>query len=163
MFLFCWYFDFLCKFKIFNEPWYIDKRSFLLYFAYFFSSKLKDWSLKLAYASRFMQNMAVDSFIENKKIKIVIKFQFKNFMTYLARVANSMIIFSASYLLIFCFYLLLTPGEDVKDAAWWWRMENSLSKSNRQNNWLSRITNCSPFWSWWPQTMQLKHWEWEIR
>ena len=97
MFLLCWYFDFLCKFKIFNEPWYIDKRSFLLYFAYFFSSKVKDWSLKLAYASQFMQNMAVDSLIENIKTKIVIKFHLRNFMTYLARVANSMVIFSASY------------------------------------------------------------------
>ena len=97
MFLFCWCFDFLCKFKIFNEPWYIDKRSFLLYFAYFFSSKLKNWSLKLAYASQFMQNMAVDSLIEKIKTKIIIKFHFINFMIYLARVANSMVFFSASY------------------------------------------------------------------
>ena len=72
------------------------QKKFLLYFAYFFSSKVKDWSLKLAYASQFMQNMAVDSLIENKKTKIVIKFQFINFMTYLAWVANSMVIFSAS-------------------------------------------------------------------
>ena len=43
-----------------------------------------------------MQNMAVDSLIENIKAKIVIKFDFTNFMTYLARVANSMVIFSAS-------------------------------------------------------------------
>ena len=97
MFLFCWYFDFLCKFKIFNGPWYIDKISFLLYFAYFFSCKLKDWKLKLAYASQFMQNMAIDSLIENIKTKIVIKFHFINFMTYLARVANSVVIFSVSY------------------------------------------------------------------
>ena len=44
-----------------------------------------------------MQNMAVDSLIENIKTKIVIQFRFINFMTYLARVANSMVIFSASY------------------------------------------------------------------
>ena len=47
-----------------------------------------------------MQNMAVDSLLENIKTKIVIKFHFINFMTYLARVANSMVIFSASYLLV---------------------------------------------------------------
>ena len=44
-----------------------------------------------------MQNMVVGSFIENIKTKIFIKFHFINFMTYLARVANSMVIFSASY------------------------------------------------------------------
>ena len=44
-----------------------------------------------------MQNMVVGSFIENIKTKIVIKFHFVNFMTYLARVENSMVIFSASY------------------------------------------------------------------
>ena len=44
-----------------------------------------------------MQNMAVDSLIENIKTKIIIKFHFINFMIYLARVANSMVIFSASY------------------------------------------------------------------
>ena len=44
-----------------------------------------------------MQNIAVDSLIENIKIKIVIKFHFINFISYLARVANSMVIFSASY------------------------------------------------------------------
>ena len=97
MFLFSWYFDFLCKFKIFNEPWSLDKMSFLLNLAYFFSCKIKDWNLKLAYASQFMQNMVVGSFIENIKTKIFIKFHFINFMTYLARVANSMVIFSASY------------------------------------------------------------------
>ena len=43
-----------------------------------------------------MQNMAVDSLIKNIETKIVIKFQFINFMTYLTRVANSMVIFSAS-------------------------------------------------------------------
>ena len=98
MFLFSWYFDFLCKFKIFNEPWSLDKMSFLLNLAYFFSCKIKDWNLKLAYASQFMQNMVVGSFIENIKTKIFIKFHFINFTTYLARVANSMVIFSASYL-----------------------------------------------------------------
>ena len=98
MFLFSWYFDFLCKFKIFNEPWSLDKMSFLLNLAYFFSCKIKDWNLKLAYASQFMQNMVVGSFIENIKTKIFIKFHFINFMTYLARVANSMVIFSASYI-----------------------------------------------------------------
>ena len=45
-----------------------------------------------------MQNMVVGSFIENIKTKIFIKFHFINFMTYLARVANSMVIFSASYI-----------------------------------------------------------------
>ena len=44
-----------------------------------------------------MQNMVVGSFIENIKTKIFIKFHFINFTTYLARVANSMVIFSASY------------------------------------------------------------------
>ena len=44
-----------------------------------------------------MQNMAVDSLIENIKTKIIIKFHFINFMIYLARVANSMVIFGASY------------------------------------------------------------------
>ena len=44
-----------------------------------------------------MQNMAVDSLIEKIKTKIVIEFYFINFMTYLALVANSMVIFSASY------------------------------------------------------------------
>ena len=68
-----------------------------MYFAYFFSCEIKDWGLKLAYASQFMQNMAVDSLIENIKTKIIIKFHFINFMIYLARVANSMVIFSASY------------------------------------------------------------------
>ena len=47
-----------------------------------------------------MQNMVVGSFIENIKTKIFIKFHFINFMTYLARVANSMVIFSASYMLL---------------------------------------------------------------
>ena len=102
MFLFCWYFDFLCKFKIFNEPWSLDKMSFLLNLAYFFSCKIKDWNLKLAYASQFMQNMVVGSFIENIKTKIFIKFHLINFTTYLARVANSMVIFSASYLVGSC-------------------------------------------------------------
>ena len=41
--------------------------------------------------------MVVGSFIENIKTKIFIKFHFINFMIYLARVANSMVIFSASY------------------------------------------------------------------
>ena len=41
--------------------------------------------------------MVVDSLIENIKTKIIIKFHFINFMIYLARVANSMVIFSASY------------------------------------------------------------------
>ena len=45
-----------------------------------------------------MQNMVVGSFIENIKTKNFIKFHFINFMTYLARVANSMVIFSASYI-----------------------------------------------------------------
>ena len=71
-------------------------KSFLLNLAYFFSCKIKDLNLKLAYASQFMQNMACDSLIENIKTKIIIKFHFINFMTYLARVANSMVIFSAS-------------------------------------------------------------------
>ena len=69
---------------------------FFTEFCIFFSCKIKDWNLKLAYASQFMQNMAVDSLIENIKAKMVIKFHFTNFMTYLARVANSMVIFSAS-------------------------------------------------------------------
>ena len=43
-----------------------------------------------------MQNMAVDSLIKNIETKIVIKFQFINFMTYLAWVAIFMVIFSAS-------------------------------------------------------------------
>ena len=43
-----------------------------------------------------MQNMVVGSFIENIKTKIFIKFYFINFMTYLAHVANSMVIFSAA-------------------------------------------------------------------
>ena len=97
MFLFCWYFDFLCKFKIFNGPWYIDKASFLFYFACFFSCKTKDLRLILPYASYFMQNMYVDSLIENIKAKFFIKFHFIKFMIHLARVANLMIIFSASY------------------------------------------------------------------
>ena len=95
MFLFCWYFDFLCKFKIFNGPWYIDKASFLFYFACFFSCKTKDLRLILPYASYFMQNMYVDSLIENIKAKFFIKFHFIKFMIHLARVANLMIIFSA--------------------------------------------------------------------
>ena len=41
--------------------------------------------------------MAVDSLIENIKIKIVIKFHLIDFMIYLDRVANFMVIFSASY------------------------------------------------------------------
>ena len=102
MFLFCWYFDFLCKFKIFNELCYIDKISFSLFFACFLSCVIKEWIVKLANASQFMQNMAVNSLIENIKTKIVIKFHFINSMTYLARVAYSMVIFSASYDL--CFY-----------------------------------------------------------
>ena len=97
MFLFCWYFDFLCKFKIFNELCYIDKISFSLFFACFLSCVIKEWIVKLANASQFMQNMAVDSLIENVKTKIVIKFHLINVMTFLARVANSMVIFSASY------------------------------------------------------------------
>ena len=41
--------------------------------------------------------MAVDTLIENIKTKIVIIFNIINLMTYLARVANSMVIFSASF------------------------------------------------------------------
>ena len=67
-----------------------------MYFAYFFSCKIKDWKLKLVYACQFMQNMAVDNVIENIKAKIVIKFHFINFLTCLVWVTNSMVIFSAS-------------------------------------------------------------------
>ena len=79
MFLFCWYFDLLCKFEISNELWYIDKISFSLYFAYFFSCIIKEWILKLAYASQYMQNMAVDSLIENKNCHL---FHLINSMAY---------------------------------------------------------------------------------
>ena len=41
--------------------------------------------------------MVIGGFIENIKTKIFIKFHFINFMTYLAWVANFMVIFSASY------------------------------------------------------------------
>ena len=44
-----------------------------------------------------MQNMYVDSLIENIKTKIFIKFHFTKFMIHLAWVANLMVIFSASY------------------------------------------------------------------
>ena len=60
-----------------------------------------------------MQNMAVDSLIENIKTKIVIKFHFINFMIYLARVANSMVIFSASYIEI----LVELIGTNAKDDS----------------------------------------------
>ena len=59
---------------------------------------IKDWILNLAYASQFMQNMGVDSLIENIRTKIFIRFHLTNFMTYLARLANSMVVFSASYI-----------------------------------------------------------------
>ena len=143
MFLFCWYFDFLCKFKIFNEPWYIDKRSFLLYFAYFFSSKVKDWSLKLAYASQFMQNMAVDSLIENIKAKIIIKFHFTNFMIYLARVTNSMVIFSASY--VFKVFFCMARANE----------HNAYIYSLR----LSAPNYCGIVWFRWP-AFWWWHWSW---
>ena len=124
MFLFCWYFDFLCKFKIFNEPWSLDKMSFLLNLAYFFSCKIKDWNLKLAYASQFMQNMVVGSFTEYIKTKIFIKFHFINFMTYLARVANSMVIFSASYQ-----YFWEKKCVEISPLYAPWRLEEQCSVS----------------------------------
>ena len=133
MFLFCWYFDFLCKFKIFNEPWYIDKISFLLYFIYFFSCKTKDWILRLAYASQFMQNIAVDSLLENIKTKIVIKFHFINFMTYLARVADSMVIFSASLWFRSSHYIQYWSNWLTTVSKWWVR-DNGLTSATALRN-----------------------------
>ena len=97
MFFFCWYFDFLCKFKISNGSWCIDKTSFYCILPVFSAVKWRITDKNRQMHVKCMQNMSVSSWIENIEAKNFIRFQLLKFMIHLARVANFMVIFSASY------------------------------------------------------------------
>ena len=100
MFFFCWYFDFLCKFKISNGSWCIDKTSFYCILPVFSAVKWRITDKNRQMHVKCMQNMSVSSWIENIEAKNFVRFQLLKFMIHLARVANFMVIFSASYTLV---------------------------------------------------------------
>ena len=91
------------------------QKKFLLKFTCFFSHKMKNMRSKRANESWFMQNMCVDKLIEIVKPKIFIKFHSTKIMLHLGWVANSLIIFSASYLVL-RFASLADEGEAMCHA-----------------------------------------------
>ena len=97
MFFFCWYFDCLCKFKISNGSWRIDKTSFFYILPVFLAVKWRIRDRNRQMHVKWLQNTSVSSWIENIEAKNFIRFQLLKFMIQLAWVANFMVIFSASY------------------------------------------------------------------